>query len=155
MATKVTIKKYANRRLYDTSRSEDITLEQVAEMVKQGSEVQVVDAKTKEDMTAFILSQIIMENARRNNALLPVPLLHLVIRYGEGVLNEFFESYLTRIIEHYLGYKTAMDRQFQQWLDVGMGITGMAQKSMAGFNPFGPGTGKSETGENGSEPGEK
>jgi len=74
MPEKVLLKKYPNRRLYDTERSAYITLSQVSDIIREGRQVQVVDAKTEEDMTAFILTQIIVEEARKNNSLLPVTL---------------------------------------------------------------------------------
>ena len=94
MAEKVVLKKYANRRLYDTEKSAYVTLNQVADLIREGRQVEVIDAKTKEDVTAFILTQIILEASRKKNVLLPVPLLHLIIQYGENVLEEFFEKYL-------------------------------------------------------------
>ena len=63
MPEKVILKKYANRRLYDTERSAYVTLNEVAELIKTGRQVEVIDAKTKEDVTAFILTQILLEEA--------------------------------------------------------------------------------------------
>jgi polyhydroxyalkanoate synthesis repressor PhaR len=136
MAEKVMLKKYANRRLYDTEKSAYVTLSQVADMIKQGRQVEVIDAKTEEDVTGFILTQIVLEEARKKNALLPVPLLHLIIQYGENVLEEFFEKYLQVIIQNYLEYRSAFDEQFRKWLDLGMDLSGMAQKTMTGITPF-------------------
>lgn len=136
MAEKVLFKKYANRRLYDTEKSAYVKLNQVADIIRDGRQVEVIDAKTKEDVTAFILTQIIMEESRKKNVLLPVPLLHLIIQYGENVLEEFFEKYLQQTIQNYLQYKTAVDKQFRKWLDLGMDVSDMAQKTMGGLNPF-------------------
>jgi polyhydroxyalkanoate synthesis repressor PhaR len=119
MAGSVLLKKYANRRLYDTERSTYITLSQVADMIREGRQVKVLDAKNDEDVTAFILTQIIVEEARKNNSLLPVTLLHLIIQYGENVLSEFFEKYLELTIRNYLEYKAAYDQQFRKWLEMG------------------------------------
>jgi polyhydroxyalkanoate synthesis repressor PhaR len=129
----VVIKKYANRRLYDTEGSAYVTLNQVADMIRGGRQVQVVDARTGEDVTAFILAQIIMERAREKNILMPSPLLHLIIRYGDNILEEFFEKYLEQVLKNYLAYKNAMDDQFKKWLDLGMDIS---QKTLGGFAPF-------------------
>ena len=129
----VVIKKYANRRLYDTENSAYVTLNQVADMIRAGRQVKVVDAKTDEDVTAFILAQIIMEHAREKNILMPAPLLHLIIRYGDNILEEFFEKYLEQVLKNYLSYKNAMDDQFRKWLDLGMDIS---QKALGSFAPF-------------------
>jgi len=136
MAEKVLLKKYANRRLYDTEKSSYVTLDQVAEMVRHGRQVEVVDAKTEEDVTGFILTQIVLEEARKKNVLLPVSLLHLFIQYGQNVLEEFFEKYLEQTINGYITYKSTVDEQFKKWLDLGMDISGTTQKMMTGMTPF-------------------
>mgnify|MGYP000713559575 CR=1 FL=1 len=136
MAQKVLLKKYANRRLYDTEKSAYITLGQVSDMIKEGRQVEVVDAKTEEDVTAFILTQIIVEEAKNRNSLLPVSLLHLIIEHGEKVLSEFFEKYLELTIKSYLNYKTAVDEQFRRWLDLGADLSTLAQKDLTSFSPF-------------------
>ena len=74
MAEKIILKKYANRRLYDTDKSKYVTLNEVAERIRNGQQVEVVDAKTKADVTASILTQIVLEEAKKENVLLPVPL---------------------------------------------------------------------------------
>ena len=136
MADKILLKKYANRRLYDTAQSKYVTLNEVAEVIRNGKEVEVVDAKTKEDVTAFILTQILLEAAKNKNVLLPVPVLNMIIRYGDNVLMEFFEKYLQQIVESYLAYKSAMDDQFKQWLDMGMGVSEATQRKLMEANPF-------------------
>lgn len=136
MAEKLLLKKYANRRLYDTEKSTYVSLNQVAEVIKQGRQVEVIDAKTEEDVTSIILTQIILEQARKNNFLLPVPLLHLFIQYGENVLAEFFEKYLEQTIKGYLAYMTTVDEQFRKWLDLGLDLSELAQKTLTGTVPF-------------------
>ena len=131
MPDKVKLKKYANRRLYDTEKSEYVTLNQVADLIRQGRQVEIIDAKTKEDVTAFILTQIILEEAKNKNFLLPVPVLHLIIQYGDNILGEFFEKYLQQMIQTYLGHKQAMDEHFNKWLEMGLDYS-----TMAGLTPF-------------------
>ncbi len=135
MAEKIILKKYANRRIYDTERSRYITLEQVSELIRAGRQVSVIDAKTSEDVTAFILSQIIVEEAKNKNILLPVPLLHLAIQHGE-VLTEFFEKYLELTIKNYLLYRAAFDEQFKRWLEVGKDFSSIAQKTLPSATPW-------------------
>lgn len=120
MTDTVLIKKYSNRRLYDTEKSTYVSLNDLTETIREGREVHVIEAKTKEDVTAFILTQIILEEAKNKNILLPVPLLSLIIRYGENVLSEFFEKYLQQIINNYITYKKAFDNQFQKWIEFGI-----------------------------------
>jgi len=130
---KIIIKKYPNRRLYDTKKSTYVTLKEVAEMIKKGYEVEVIDVKSGENVTAFILTQIILEETRKNSSFLPVSLLHLIIRYGENVLSEFFDKYLELTIKNYLTYKSTVDEQFKKWLELGMDLSTMGQKAMLDF----------------------
>ena len=74
-AGQVVIKKYGNRRLYDTSTSRYINLEELSDLVRNGNEVKVVDAKTGEDLTRLTLMQIIVEDAKEERAPLPLELL--------------------------------------------------------------------------------
>jgi len=98
------VKKYGNRRLYDTADSRYITLEELAAKVRAGSDVQVVDAKSGRDLTQATLTQIIVES--RNMArLLPVPLLMQLVRMGDDALGEFFGRYVTAALEIYLQAK--------------------------------------------------
>jgi polyhydroxyalkanoate synthesis repressor PhaR len=82
----ITIKKYANRRLYDTQRSSYITLEDLAAMVRDGREFRVLDAKSEEDITRSVLAQIIMEEEQRGQTMLPVNFLRqLITLYGDSM----------------------------------------------------------------------
>jgi polyhydroxyalkanoate synthesis repressor PhaR len=136
MAEKVRLKKYANRRLYDTEKSVFVSLSQVADLVKQGREIEIRDEKTGEDVTAFILTQIVLEDVKSRSLLLPVSLLYLLIRYGDNVLSGFFDRYLEQTVKNYLAYKSAMDDQFQKWLELGQDFSNLTQKAMTGLNPF-------------------
>lgn len=132
----VVLKKYANRRLYDTEKSTYITLQEVAAIIRQGRHVKVLDAKTKEDVTAFILTQVVLEEAKNKNTLLPVPLLHLIIQFGDNMLGEFFENYLQQIIQAYLAQKAVFEEQFKQWIGNGMNLSDLARKSMGDLGGF-------------------
>ncbi|PKN05960.1 MAG: transcriptional regulator [Deltaproteobacteria bacterium HGW-Deltaproteobacteria-7] len=136
MIETITLKKYASRRIYNPENSSYVTLNQVADIIRSGKDVQVIDAKTNEDVTAFILTQIILEEAKNKNTLLPSPLLHLTIRYGSTVLQEFFDKHLQDAINSYLQYKQAFDEQFSKWMNMGMNYTEMAQKAMKGMPGF-------------------
>ncbi|MBI2344068.1 MAG: polyhydroxyalkanoate synthesis regulator DNA-binding domain-containing protein [Deltaproteobacteria bacterium] len=98
-----TIKRYQNRKLYDTVDSCYVTLEDIAELVKQGEDVHVVDNATKEDLTSVTLSQIIFEEEKRQKNVLPLATLTNIIRSGGETLRGFahkaFESGV-RELEH-------------------------------------------------------
>jgi polyhydroxyalkanoate synthesis repressor PhaR len=96
------IKKYSNRRLYDMDDSRYITLEELADRIRSGHDVQVVDAKSNADLTQPTLAQIIMES-RGGSALLPVGLLMQLIRLGDDALAEFFGRWVAFALEAYLG----------------------------------------------------
>lgn len=130
MENTILIKKYPNRRLYDTEASSYITIHDVAEMIKKGNRVEVRDVTNDEDVTALVLTQIIMNKAKKNQDLLPVSLLHLVIQFGENELHEFYDKYLEKTMENYLVYRKAMDTQISTYLDMGMDFSSLAEKTL-------------------------
>ncbi|MFZ2088125.1 MAG: polyhydroxyalkanoate synthesis regulator DNA-binding domain-containing protein, partial [Desulfobaccales bacterium] len=136
MAAKVVLKKYANRRLYDMDKSVFVSLSQVADLVKEGREIEIRDDKTGEDVTAFILTQIVLEEVKKKTLLLPVSLLSLLIRYGDSVLSEFFDKYLEQTLKNYLAYKSTMDTQFKKWLELGQDFSNLTQKAITSLTPF-------------------
>jgi len=75
------IKRYANRKLYDTQRSRYVTLDQIADMIRGGQDVKIVDNNTKEDLTSITLAQIIFEQEKRSPKL-PIEGLRQIIRSG-------------------------------------------------------------------------
>jgi len=132
------LKKYTNRRLYDTEKSIYVTLDYVTETIRQGRPIQVTDAKTGEDVTPAILTQIVLEEARKKKFLLPPPLLYLIIQYGENVLTDFFEKYLEQSIRNYLLFRNMADDQFKKWLEYGENYPKINPQEMAGLSPFKP-----------------
>ena len=136
MSDPMVYKKYANRRLYDMQKSAYVTLEEVAQVIRNGKEIRVIEAKSKEDVTASILTQIILEKAKNRNLLLPVPVLHMIIRYGDNVLGEFLDRYLQPILQTYLSHRHAFERNFQQWIEMGSEFTEMAKRTAASVPPF-------------------
>lgn len=136
MTNKRIIKKYPNRRLYDTENSLYVTLDDLSNIIREGSTVEVRDVKTGEDVTAFILTQIVMNKAKDNNALLPVSLLHTVIQFGENILHEFFENYFETTLKNYLSYRKKMDDQLKAYMEMGMDFSSMAEKAFQSMDPF-------------------
>ena len=126
----ILIKKYPNRRLYNTETSKYITIHDVSELIKEGNRVEVREVTSDEDVTALVLTQIIMNKAKKNQEILPVSLLHLVIQFGENLLHDFFEKYLEKTMENYLIYRKAMDDQVSTYLDMGMDFSSLAEKTL-------------------------
>ena len=106
----VIIKKYANRRLYNTESSSYVTLDHLAEMVKEGRDFAVKDAKTGEDITRSVLTQIIFEQEGKGETLLPIPFLRQLISfYGHG-LQSMVPTYLQSSMEAF----TRNQEQFRE-----------------------------------------
>ena len=95
------VKKYGNRRLYDTESSRYITLDELTEKIRAGAEARVVDAKTNRDLTQETLTQIIIES-RGADTLFPAALLHQLIRLGDDALAEFLGRYVQGALDLYL-----------------------------------------------------
>lgn len=102
------VKKYSNRRLYDTEQSKYITLEELALRIRDGADVRVLDAKTNADLTQATLVQIILEGDA--SRLLPVPLLVQLIRMGDDAAAEFFGKYMGMAMEWYLAAKFGLQQ---------------------------------------------
>ncbi len=103
MAT-VLIKKYGNRRLYDTGDSRYVTLDELAAKIRTGTDLRVVDANTGEDLTQATLTQIVLETGHASR-FLPVQLLTQMIRLSDDALAEFFSRYVTGALDVYLQAK--------------------------------------------------
>jgi polyhydroxyalkanoate synthesis repressor PhaR len=100
VADPAVIKKYRNRRLYDAEQSRHLTIAELAQKVRGGRDVRVVDAATGADLTQATLTQVIVEE-RDAARLLPVPLLQALIRMDDDALAEFFGYYLAWALETY------------------------------------------------------
>jgi polyhydroxyalkanoate synthesis repressor PhaR len=100
----ILIKKYGNRRLYDTGDSRYVTLDELATKIRSGADLRVVDAQTGEDLTQATLTQIVLETGHAAK-FLPVQLLTQMIRLSDDALAEFFSRYVTGALEVYLQAK--------------------------------------------------
>jgi polyhydroxyalkanoate synthesis repressor PhaR len=98
---RVVIKKYGNRRLYDTSGSRYVNLEDIAALIRNGNDVQVIDAKTSEDLTRVTLTQIILEDAKGQSSGLPLEMLRQLVMATDRVGRDFLMSYLKSAFDAY------------------------------------------------------
>ena len=152
-AEPVIIKKYANRRLYNTQTSSYVTLDHLCEMVKEGVDFEVRDARTGEDITRSVLTQIIFEEENKGQNLLPIRFLRQLIRmYGDslqafvpGYLDLSMESFAknqeqmrNRLAEAFGGGSAALEAMTRQNLAI-------FDRAMKMFSPFGTG-GEAERG---------
>ncbi len=125
---KVTIKKYANRRLYDTESSAYITLDRLAQMVREGREFEVVDAKSGEDITRQVLTQIIVDEEARGSTMLPINFLkQLIGLYGNSMQN-FVPQYLEAAMDSFQRNQGAVRDAFG-----GNVLADIAKRNMAMF----------------------
>lgn len=109
---RVVIKKYANRRLYNTASSSYVTLEHLADMVKQGVDFVVYDAKTNEDITRTVLTQIIFEEESQGQSLLPIQFLRQLISFYGNSMQAFLPSYLELSLATFAEQQERLRSQF-------------------------------------------
>jgi polyhydroxyalkanoate synthesis repressor PhaR len=86
------IKRYQNRKLYDTDASCYVTLDEIAEMIQQGEEVSVVDNRNQKDITAITLTQIIFEKQKKSESPVPISTLRHIIQQGDGSFSSFLSK---------------------------------------------------------------
>jgi polyhydroxyalkanoate synthesis repressor PhaR len=112
----VIIKKYANRRLYNTESSSYITLEHLAQMTRDGRDFKVVDAKTEDDITHSVLTQIIMDEENRGQTMLPVSFLRqLISLYGDSMQSmvpQYLEASMEAFRRNQAQFRSAMEGAF-------------------------------------------
>jgi polyhydroxyalkanoate synthesis repressor PhaR len=151
----VVVKKYANRRLYNTESSSYITLDSLALMVREGRDFVVFDAKSGEDITRGVLTQIIVEEESKGSALLPTAFLrHLIGFYGDSM-----QGAVPRYLEQSMANFTTQQQQLRQTMQQTMGNLfpfdieqvsrqnmAMIERTMSLFSPFYRGEGATEEG---------
>jgi polyhydroxyalkanoate synthesis repressor PhaR len=125
---KVTIKKYANRRLYDTESSTYITLDRLAQMVREGREFEVVDAKSGEDITRQVLTQIIVDEESRGATMLPLNFLKQLIGLYGNSMQTFVPQYLEAAMDAFQRNQSAAREAFG-----GNDFADLAKRNMAMF----------------------
>lgn len=108
------IKKYANRRYYDATHSRHLTLEEIRSLIQQGYDIVVVDARTSTDITAQVLTQIILELDTSKLDSLPVPLLVRIIRMNDQLVKDFIEKYFNQALQSFLEYQRRLEEQLRQ-----------------------------------------
>lgn len=150
----IIIKKYANRRLYNTASSRYVTLEQLSEMVKSGEEFRVLDAKTDDDITRSVLTQIIFEEESKGQNLLPVNFLRQLIQMYGNALQPFVPSYLETAMETFLRNQETMREQItsafgavpplKQIDELTKQNLALMERAMQSFSPFNWSAGQSE-----------
>ncbi|WP_395944194.1 polyhydroxyalkanoate synthesis repressor PhaR [Brevundimonas sp.] len=132
----VVIKKYANRRLYNTRTSAYVTLEDLAAMVREGVEFVVYDAKSNDDLTRQILTQIIFEEESRGEALLPVQFLRQLIGFYGGQMQGVLPSYLEMSLANFGRQQEQFASQIGRAFGTGSGATLIEETAKANMAMF-------------------
>jgi polyhydroxyalkanoate synthesis repressor PhaR len=127
------IKRYSNRKLYDTQESRYVTLEELEEFIRAGREISVVDVSTGEDLTSVTLAQIILENERSRRAGLPTAFLHQLIKHGEA-WQDFVQKSMKSSLEGIMSSQREAERVFRE----------LVSRAGAGWMPSTSGEGKAE-----------
>ncbi len=148
----VELRRYPNRRYYDCTRSQHLTLDEIYQLVRDGHTVSVRDSKSGEDITARVLAQLILEHDPPKLAAFPAELLHQIIRSNETLLRDFVEKYFSGALTAFL----KSQREFDRYLGQTLGLYGLppigrnlAELMMGPFwRPFTAGNETNEGGKN-------
>lgn len=142
----IVIKKYANRRLYNTATSSYVTLDDLCQMVKDGKDFVVFDAKSGDDITRSVLTQIIFEEEGKGQNLLPIGFLRQLIRFYDDSLRALLPSYLEASMESFSRHQEDMRRTlsdtlgdifpFRRFEEMGRQNIAMVKKAVSMFSPF-------------------
>jgi polyhydroxyalkanoate synthesis repressor PhaR len=114
----VIIKRYGNRRLYNTETSSYVNYQDLIKLIRDGHDIQVIDSRTKQDVTKSVLMQVILEEEKNQKNLLPLPFLFQLIRSQEESVQDFFKNYLASSFEAYLKIKEELDKRFRGLLEM-------------------------------------
>jgi polyhydroxyalkanoate synthesis repressor PhaR len=123
----VQLRRYPNRRYYDSARSQHLTLEEIFRLIAEGNSVQISDSKTGEDITTRVLAQLILEQAPSKWAALPAELFHQLIRANDTLLHEFVDKYFHRALTAF----ERSQREFEQYMRQALGLS----NSLLAMNP--------------------
>lgn len=132
----VVIKKYANRRLYNTGSSTYVTLEDLCKMVKDGVDFVVYDAKTGDNITRSVLTQIIVEQEAKGVSLLPVNFLRRIISYYDDGIREVIPHYLEGSLDAFAKNQEEIRSYFEKTMGMQKEMHKDMQKQMENFFPF-------------------
>lgn len=126
------IKRYGNRRLYNTETRSYINYQDLAKIVRDGADVQVIDSTTKEDVTKAVLIQVILEEEKNNKTVLPTEFLFQLLRSREDSVQDFFKNHLSASFNAYLKTKEEFDNRFRTMLEMATAAPQMWEKLIPG-----------------------
>jgi polyhydroxyalkanoate synthesis repressor PhaR len=146
------IRKYPNRRYYDSTRSRHLTLEEIYAAIREGYEIEVLDSKTGDDITARVLAQMIIELDPPKLGIFPVPLLHRLLRANEQLVTDFTQKYFNQALEAFLDSQRKFEQSLRNTLGLKTSTPSVADWAKVMWGPLHPTVWSG--GENGSAPAE-
>jgi len=135
-AKRLEIKKYPNRRYYDATHSRHLTLDEIRSLIQQGYDLRVVDARTKADITAQVLTQIILELDTPKIDSLPVPLLVRIIRMNDQLVKDFIEKYFNQALKSFLDYQQQVEEHIRRTHGLPSAFPSVSAWTKAMLEPF-------------------
>src|SRR5260370_10752774 len=133
---KLEIKKYPNRRYYDATHSRHLTLDEIRSLIQPGHDIRVVDARTSADITAQVLTQLILELDTTKLDSLPVPLLVRLIRMNDQLVKDFIEKYFNQALKSFFDYQKQLEVQLRQAHGLPTVLPAVSAWTKAFFEPF-------------------
>jgi polyhydroxyalkanoate synthesis repressor PhaR len=126
------IKRYGNRRLYNTETRSYINYQELAKIVRDGADVQVIDSTSKEDVTKAVLIQVILEEEKNSKTVLPTEFLFQLLRTREDSVQDFFKNHLSASFNAYLKTKEEFDNRFRTMLEMATSAPQLWEKLIPG-----------------------
>ena len=129
---KLIIKRYGNRRLYNTETRSYVNYDELAKLVRDGQDIKVVDSISKEDVTKAVLIQVILEEEKNKKTILPTEFLFQLLRTREDSVQDFFKNHLSASFNAYLKTKEEFDNRFRTMLEMATSAPQMWEKLIPG-----------------------
>ena len=128
----IVIKRYGNRRLYNTETKSYVNYEELAKIIREGSDVVVIDSKSKDDVTKSVLIQLILEEEKKDESVLPTDFLFQVLRSRNDSMQDFFRNHLSASFDAYMKTKEQFDNQFRSVLEMAFSAPKTIEKLVPG-----------------------
>src|SRR5215203_5643736 len=128
----IVIKRHGNRRLYNTETKTYVNYHDLAKLVRDGNDIKVVDSTTKEDVTKAVLIQVILDEEKNNQTVLPTEFLFQILRTREDSVQDFFKNHLAASFNAYLKTKEEFDNRFRSMLEMATQAPQMWEKLIPG-----------------------
>jgi polyhydroxyalkanoate synthesis repressor PhaR len=126
------IKRYGNRRLYNTETQTYVNYQDLTKLVREGQDIKVIDSTSKQDVTKAVLIQLILEEEKDKKSILPTPFLFQLLRSREESMQDFFTNHLSASFDAYLKTKEEFDKRFRSMLEMASSAPQMFEKLIPG-----------------------